>query len=120
MNGSPYNFYINGKDGETEAISLAPSCDNVVYNVLADGEKVAQVDWNCSTGSFSHYYYLKGHLGDVKMTVDAGGDVVGYGDYYPFGVTILGRPKVSSADEEYQFTGRERDAETGGDYFAAR
>jgi RHS repeat-associated protein len=120
VNGSTYNLYINGKDGSTEAVSLAPCCDNVVYNILANGENVAQVDWAYNGGAFTYYYYLKDHLGDIKMTLGSGGNVVGYNDYYPFGLTMAGRSMASSADGRYQYTAKERDAESGLDYFGAR
>ena len=68
------------------------------------------------------YYYLKDHLGSTKVTVDANGNVDGYNDYYPFGMTMPGRSSTNSSfDGRYQFTGKERDfGETGYDYFGAR
>jgi|GEM_PF-2048585 len=69
--------------------------------------------------------YLKDHLGSVRMTVDAVGNVVGYDDYYPYGMTMTGRSQVpSTEDSRYKFisktgqAGKERDAETNLDYFA--
>ncbi len=121
--GSTYNFYINGKDGAAEAVSLAPYHDNILYNVLAGSENIAQVSWTYTGGaggSFAYYYYLKDHLGDIKMTLASNGGVVGYNDYYPFGLTMAGRSEASSADPRYQFTSKERDAESGLDYFGAR
>lgn len=70
---------------------------------------------------FHFHYYLKDHLGDVKMIVNLSGKVVSYNDYYPFGLTMPGRSRTTSADPRYQFTSKERDAaETGYDYFGAR
>ncbi len=43
-----------------------------------------------------------------------------YNDYYPFGMQLTGRSYTSSADQRYKFTGKERDASTGLDYFGAR
>ena len=68
----------------------------------------------------TRYYYLKDHLGSVKMTVDTSGTVVGYDDYYPYGSVLNGRSYISSADQRYKFTGKERNATTGLDYFGAR
>ena len=107
---------MNGIDRETETISLAPSQDNVVYNFLANGANVVQVRWTYSNGAFNHFYYLKDHLGSVRMTVNAQGGVVGYNDYYPFGLTMPGRSMSSSADPRYTFTGKEQDVETTLDY----
>ena len=42
-------------------------------------------------------------------------------DYYPFGKVMPGRNVKATADNNfYKFTGKERDAETGLDYFGAR
>ncbi len=68
----------------------------------------------------ARYYYLKDHLGSVKMTVDTSGTVVGLDDYYPYGSVMNGRSYTSSADQRYKFTGKERSATTGLDYFGAR
>ena len=66
-------------------------------------------------------HYLKDHLGSVRMTVDGTGTVVGYDDYYPYGMTMPGRSQVPSlADARFKFTGKERDAEENLDYFGAR
>ena len=55
------------------------------------------------------------------MTVNSTGGIVGYDDYYPYGMQMSGRSYVSSADQRYKFTGKERDfSETGWDYFGAR
>jgi RHS repeat-associated protein len=54
------------------------------------------------------------------MTVDATGTVQGYDDYYPYGMQMTGRSMTSSEDGRYKFTGKERDASEGLDYFGAR
>ena len=66
------------------------------------------------------YYYLKDHLGSIRMTVDASGNPAGWDDYYPYGMQMTGRSYTSSADQRYKFIGKERDASTGLDYFGAR
>ena len=65
------------------------------------------------------YYNLKDHLGSVRVTVDEAGEVVNNDDYYPFGAIMPGRSQVY-LDAKYRFTGKERDTETGYDYFGAR
>jgi RHS repeat-associated protein len=79
---------------------------------------IGQVKANSSI--FTRYYYLKDHLGSIRMTVNSSGDVVGYDDYYPFGKIIPNKSTVSSADNRYRFTSKERDSETNYDYFGAR
>ena len=75
----------------------------------------------------SRYYYLKDHLGSIRMTVDGTGTVVGYDDYYPYGMTMPGRSQEPSVeDARYKFiplagqADKERDAEENLDYFGAR
>jgi len=83
--------------------------------------------------TWNRFYFLKDHLGSVRVIVDASGNVVAYDDYYPVclpaeavvwrrrGMQMPGRTQDSSAvDGRYKFTGKERDAETKYDYFGAR
>jgi len=73
------------------------------------------------------------HLGSIKMTVDTTDAVVGYDDYYPYGMQMSGRGFSSSADQRYKPACRQAgllgrnlpsagklDATTGLDYFGAR
>ncbi len=117
VNGSD-NFYFNGFDGKTEAVCLSQYSSNLTYNILANGENIGQV--KVLSKAPTRYYYLKDHLGSVKMTVDTSGTVVGLDDYYPYGSIMNGRSYTSSADQRYKFTGKERSATTGLDYFGAR
>lgn len=116
---STYTFYINGKDGETETVNLEPYSQDVIYNILANGENIGQVKFSYPS-TYSHYYYLKDHLGDVKMTLAANGSVDSYNDYYPFGLQMPGRNQTASADGRYKYIGVERDAETGLDVTGTR
>ncbi len=59
-------------------------------------------------------YFVKDHLGSVRATVNEAGDVIGYDDYYPFGLTMPGRSSNSAnPNDNYKFTGHERDDEAG-------
>ena len=71
--------------------------------------------------SLRRYYYLKDHLGSIRVTVDAQGVVKGYDDYDPWGMVLEGRSSnTANVNDKYKFTGKERDVETGYDYFGAR
>ncbi|MBU1018069.1 hypothetical protein KKA33_03505 [Patescibacteria group bacterium] len=63
------------------------------------------------------YYYLQDHLGGVDVVTDENGDVVQRKDYLPFGSERLA---MGSSDEDYGFTGKELDEETGLYYYGAR
>ena len=59
-------------------------------------------------------YFIKDHLGSVRTTVDIDGNVLGYDDYYPFGLQMPGRSSNSSnQNDNYKFTGYEDDDEAG-------
>ena len=66
------------------------------------------------------YYYLADHLGSVRATVNENGDVVGYDDYYPFGLQMAKRSGVGDDRTREKFTGHELDQETGLVYAGAR
>ncbi|MEP7305930.1 MAG: RHS repeat-associated core domain-containing protein [Acidobacteriota bacterium] len=65
------------------------------------------------------YYHLDA-VGSVRMITDQNGAVVAYHDYLPFGIeTPTPTPTPTVADPR-AFAGKERDQETGLDYFGAR
>ncbi len=122
IDGGSHIYYFNGIDGTTEAVCLLPYSSNFTYNILSTGgENIGQVrvQNNSVTG---RYYYLKDHLGSIKMTVSSNGTPLSWDDYYPFGATMPNRSANNAGiDGRFKFTGKERDAaETGYDYFGAR
>jgi len=67
------------------------------------------------------YYYLKDHLGSIRVVVDTVGEIVSYSDYDAWGMILNGRSSnFGFADDKYKFTSKERDVETNYDYFGAR
>jgi RHS repeat-associated protein len=66
------------------------------------------------------YYYLKDHLGSIRAVTSEGSIIEGR-DYDPWGYVIR-EYDVSNMDEyaPNKFTGKERDWESGYDYFGAR
>lgn len=61
-------------------------------------------------------------IGNVRVVTDEGGNVVERHDYLPFGEEWCGTAVCGSVTpgQPKRFTGKERDAETGLDYFGAR
>jgi RHS repeat-associated protein len=58
------------------------------------------------------YYFLKDHLGNIRVTVDKNGTVVTTDDYYPFGLQNPGRSyNVAFSGNQYKFGGKELDDE---------
>jgi RHS repeat-associated protein len=56
------------------------------------------------------------HLGTVRLITDNAGTLVSRHDYYPFGEVMKGLASFNT----HQFTGHERDSESGIDYMLAR
>ena len=65
------------------------------------------------------FYYHPDHLGSTTWITSDRGQVVQYLHYMPFG-ELWESQQVSEYDERFKFTGKERDTETGYDYFGAR
>jgi RHS repeat-associated protein len=65
-------------------------------------------------------YYHTDAIGSVRMTTDANGGVLERYDFQPFGVACGSACGTGSTPETVQFGGKERDADTGFDYFTAR
>jgi len=89
----------------------------ITHNIWGN-DLVGQVRRN---GGLTRYYHLKDHLGSIRVTVDAAGNAVAYDDYDPWGMLMDGRSyNAGQADARYKFTGKEKDTETGMDWFEIR
>ena len=67
------------------------------------------------------YYTHSNHLGSASWITDVHGDPIQYIHYAPYGELLASQHAYgSSYDERYKFTGKERDAETGYDFYGAR
>ncbi|MCI0534712.1 MAG: FG-GAP-like repeat-containing protein, partial [Verrucomicrobiales bacterium] len=64
-------------------------------------------------------YYHQDHLGSSSVMTDAGGALVEETAFYPFGETRH-EHRLRPIEEDYQFTQKERDRESGLHYFEAR
>jgi RHS repeat-associated protein len=115
--GGSSDYYVNGIDGRTEVVTNNNGswATYSIYGLDLIGQvRRDGITWN-------RFYFLKDHLGSIKVVVNASGNVVAYDDYYPFGYILPGRSQGSeSVDGRYKFTGKERDTETSYDYFGAR
>ncbi len=105
-------LYWYGSGGEVlEETDLSGTLQNEY--VFFGGKRVARYS---ATNGYS--FYFSDHLGSADVVTDALGNIKEESDYYPFGgeriVTDLG------IGNNYKFTGKERDPETGCDYFGAR
>ena len=71
-------------------------------------------------GAEDEIFYTHGdHLGSANWITDYKGYPIQYLHYMPYG-QLLANQTLYGYDERYKFTGKERDAETGYDFFGAR
>ena len=71
------------------------------------------------TDTIGIYFYHPDHLGSASWITNSQGQAVQYIHYMPYGELWVNQ-QANSYDERFKFTGKERDAETGYDYFGAR
>jgi RHS repeat-associated protein len=64
------------------------------------------------------HYYFSDHLGSSNVVTNATGTIEEESDFYPFGGERIITDTLSN--QNYKFTGKERDTESGLDYFGAR
>jgi len=76
-------------------------------------ERIARID----VGGAIHYY-ISDHLHSTSKVVSSAGALENDSDYFPFGGER--QYLASVGDQHFKFTGKERDAESGLDYFGAR
>jgi RHS repeat-associated protein len=79
--------------------------------VFFDGERVARKSTN------GVFYYFSDHLKTASVVTDSLGNIKSESDFYPWGGELQ---FVNNDSNHYKFTGKERDSETGLDYFGAR
>jgi RHS repeat-associated protein len=111
-NGSSGTLYWTGAGSDALAESDLTGNLQSEY-VFFNGKRVARRD----VASGNVHYYLSDHLGSHSVIASASGGLEKESDYYPYGGEIA----VSGSDpNHYKFTAKERDSESGLDYFGAR
>ena len=93
--------------------------------------QVAEVSCNCDSDMLLHvfediiieepqiFYSHSDHLGSANWITDMTGTPVQYIHYMPYGEQLVYQT-LTDYDERFKFTGKERDDETGYDFFGAR
>ncbi len=112
------SYYIRGTGGELLGeYTNTPSTVNYLNRYGADLEG----KWQKDTGT--DYYYMKDHLGNIRQILrnSSGTPVItSKTDYYPFGAVLRETSSNTSAEAKFKYQNKERDIETGCDYFEAR
>jgi len=133
--GSPVITTDYTYDGDGRRVSRTSGSATTVFVYDAAGNLAAEYGTPppavspCATGTpvTATCFWTTDHLGSVRMVSNVAGAVVSRHDYLPFGEEIpasIGRSSVANygIDEKnpQRFTAKERDAETGLDYFGDR
>ena len=82
--------------------------------IFANGKRIARRD--ISGGAW--YFYFTDHLGSSSVVTNSAGAIQNESDYYPYGGERV--YTLNLASQNYKFTGKERDTESGLDNFGAR
>jgi RHS repeat-associated protein len=111
-NGSTGTLYWTGTGSVAISESNLAGTDEEEY-VFFGAERVARRD----VASNAVHYYFSDHLGSASIVTNAGGTIENESDYYPYGGEMV---ISATVPQNYKFTGKERDAESGLDDFGAR
>jgi len=103
--GTLYWYMTPGIVGESD-LSGNLTDEYVFFN----GERVARKSTN------GVFYYFSDRLKTASVITDSQGNIKSESDFYPWG----GELQFVSDSNHYKFTGKERDQETGLDYYGAR
>ncbi len=117
-----------GYDGNGRRVFKSNSYGSqTIYVYDAEGKLVAEYSLGVGSVSPCQTCYLSlDHLGSTRLVTDQAGNTVSRHDYIPFGEEIQansgGRDGTFGTQDfvNQKFTGKERDQETGLDFFGAR
>jgi RHS repeat-associated protein len=122
-------LYTYAYDGDGRRVQKTGGGATTVYVYDAAGQLAAEYSTATAAAPSpcATCYLSYDHLGSVRMVMDSHGNVISRHDYLPFGEEIpgntAGRGSVwgpAGDTVSQRFTGKERDAESGLDYFGAR
>lgn len=95
-------------------LQMSVLCDSdMLYPILTKNSR------NLDLRVSGVYYYHPDHLGSATWITNSEKQPVQYIHYMPFG-ELWYNQQASAYNERFKFTGKERDAETGYDFFGAR
>jgi RHS repeat-associated protein len=103
-------WYGNGIDPLSESDASGNLRNEYIF---LSGKRIAMLQLSSSTVN----YYIADHLGSSRIVTNSSGSILDDSDFYPYGGE---RSYSSGSGNNYKFTGKERDAESRLDDFAAR
>jgi len=107
-------------DGDGKRVKKIAGSEETIFVYDAGGKLIGEYSTVVQTGSNAKTVYTTNdHLGSPRINTDGVGAVISRHDYHPFGEEIA-RTGYGSDTIRKQFTGYERDGETGLDFAEAR
>jgi len=114
MTGSTGTLYWRGADGETVTETDATNTIQRRHLFFA-GRRIFRAD---NKPTWTAHFYFSDHLGSSNVIANATtGAIEDESDFYPYGGEGV---ITNTVPQNYKFTGKERDAESGLDYFGER
>ena len=106
-----------GSTALAETSQLGASLSRYIY---FNGQRIAREDANpgCGDGFTPPRYYVTDNVGSTALVTDSIGDVLNESLFFPYGVERV--VEQNDTGNNYKFSGKERDPETGLDDFGAR
>ncbi len=113
-------LYLGGFEIYREYTGGDISLETTTLHVVDDKRRVAMVQTRGAETVFR--YQFDNTLGSSLLELDEDAAIISYEEYYPYGSTSwqAGRSAAETGRKRYRYTGKERDEETGLDYFGAR
>jgi RHS repeat-associated protein len=118
--GTTGTIYWRGTGSDTLAETDLGGIQQEEY-IFFSGQRIARRDISSTGGTAGLHYYFSDHLGTHGVVENATGTTCEQDiDYYPFGGVENDYCSSTSVPQNYKFTGKERDTESGLDSFGAR
>src|SRR5829696_48531 len=112
--------------------SSAPHLERYTLHISDNVSRIAQIDIKTKDDNDNDpenplnvpliRYQYTNHLGSAMLETNEDGDVISYEEYHPYGTSAYrsAKPGFDLSLKRYRFSRKERDEETGLDYFGAR
>ena len=115
ISGSPFGGIISPRCNSLSRSISTTSLQNQLLPVISGDVHALE----CDPLEPALYYYHPDHLGSATWITDSVGNPAQFLQYLPYG-ELWKNQKPMGYDERFKYTGKERDDETGYDYFGAR
>jgi RHS repeat-associated protein len=125
--GNVAAYYYDPAGRRVQKTLTGSTAGTVTYVYDAAGQLTAEYS-TMAEADLGTQYLTQDHLGSTRLVTNSAGVALNQWDYFPFGGQIPNQyvygnrdlSSISTTGETLKFTGKERDSETGLDYFGAR